>query len=143
MRITLGGSLLTLGDSALSLGATVAVRVYRGDDGGELERYWRKWAEKWVEDKLGEIEDAKTKPRKVRKRLAAKIREQAAEYEVTAPELAPRIDDLQIIAGWLAAPEPDLTAIAAEVMEQRAILDAWNLKQRRRRDMEALLILAA
>jgi hypothetical protein len=134
---------LWLATGLVAAPASAPARVYRGDDGGELERYWRKWAEKWVEDTLVEIEEAKTKPRKARKRLAAKIEEQAAEYEVTAPELAPRIDALQMIAGWLAAPEPDLTAIAAEVMAQRAILDAWNLKQRRRRDIEALLILAA
>lgn len=134
---------LWLGTGLVAAASVAPVRVWRGDDGGELERYWRKWAEKWAKETLGEIEEAKTKPRKARKRIAAKIKEEAAEYAVTAPEMAPRIDALQMIAGWLAAPEPDLTAIAAEVMRQRAILDDWTLRQRRRRDIEALLILAA
>ena len=127
----------------VSAPAPPPARVVRGDDGGQIERYWRKWAEKWIEDNLGEIEAAKDKPRRARKRLAAEIKEAAVEYEVTTPELAHRFDALLLIAEWLAAPEPDYSAIAAEILIQRQILGLWNLKQRRRRDIEALLILAA
>lgn len=120
---------------------TAAIR--RGDDGGARERFWRAKAEEWLEDKLEAIKGAVGRPQRARKRLATRIVGEIPAFVSEIPDLAPRVDAIAALAERLKAPQPDYSALAAAVERQMALIAAWNTRQRRRRDVEALLMLAA
>jgi hypothetical protein len=114
-----------------------------GDDGGARERFWKAKAEEWLEDQLEAIERAVAQPQRARKRLAMRIVADVPAFVADDPELAPRVSAIDALAQRLAQPTPDYSAIAEAVAQQMALVQAWNTKQRRRRDMDALLVLAA
>lgn len=114
-----------------------------GDDGGARERFWRSKAEEWLEERLEAIQRAAGKPQRVRKRLATRIVADIPAFVSEIPDLAPRVDAIAAISERLAVQQPDYAAISAAIERQMALIAAWNLMQRRRRDVEALLILAA
>jgi len=122
-------------------GGTVTRAI--GDDGGARERFWRSKAEEWLEERLEAIQRAAGKPQRVRKRLATRIVADIPAFVSEIPDLAPRVDAIAAISERLAVQQPDYAAISAAIERQMALIAAWNLMQRRRRDVEALLILAA
>lgn len=115
----------------------------RGDDAGARERFWRAKAEEWLEDRLEAVKRAARGTQRARKRLATRIAADVPAFVSEIPDLAPRVDALARLGERLQAPQVDYTAIAQAVAAQMALIEAWNTRQRRRRDMEALLILAA
>ena len=115
----------------------------RGDDGGARDRFWRHKAEEWLQDNLEALEGAVERPQRARRRLATRIIADVPDFVSEIPDLAPRVDALARLGERLQAPQVDYTAIAQAVAAQMALIEAWNTRQRRRRDMEALLILAA
>lgn len=115
----------------------------RGDDGGARDRFWRHKAEEWLQDNLEALEGAVERPQRARRRLATRIVADVPEFVSEIPEFAPRIDALERLGERLQAPQVDYLAIADAVAAQMALIEAWNTRQRRRRDVEALLILAA
>lgn len=121
------------------------VAIRRGDDAveGARERFWRAKAEEWLEDRLEAIKGAVGRPQRARKRLATRIVGEIPAFVSEIPDLAPRVDAIAALAERLKAPQPDYSALAAAVERQMALIAAWNVKQRRRRDVEALLMLAA
>ena len=114
-----------------------------GDDGGVRERFWRSKAEEWLEDRLEAIQRAAGKPQRVRKRLATRIVADVPDFVSEIPDLAPRVDAIAALSERMAVQKPDYAAISAAIERQMALVAAWNTMQRRRRDVEALLILAA
>lgn len=122
---------------------SAAAPVRRGDDAGARERFWRAQAEEWLEERLDAIKRAARGPQRARKRLAARIVSDVPSFVSEIPEFAPRIDALARLGERLQEPTVDYTAMAQAVAAQLALIEAWNTRQRRRRDMEALLILAA
>jgi len=112
----------------------------RGDDAfrtsGQRDRFWRERAEEHLEDLLDRAEQAATAPQKARRRVAEAFA--LVEWE-KLPE-APRTRDL---LATLKSEAPDYTHIAALVMAIRAEIEAERTKRRRKRDMEALMMLAA
>lgn len=123
-------------------GEELALRS-RGDDGGVRERFWRAKAEEWLQDQLEAVERAVKAPQRARKRLATRIVAEVPRFVSEIPEFAPRVSDLDALLRQLMAPQPDHSAIAEAVARQMALIEAWNTIQRRRRDMEAILVLAA
>lgn len=115
--------------------------IIRGDDGGfsRRERFWRAQAEEWFEAQYGKIEAATTA--RAKRRLATRITADVPEFISGIPELAPRVTALETIAARFAEPAPDYTALANAVAAQMALIEAWQTKERRRRDMEAILVL--
>ena len=111
----------------------------RGDDAfgstGQRERFWRAKAEEQLEDLLERAEQAATAPQKARKRVA----EAFALVEWQELPEAPRTRDL---LATLKANEADYTHIAALVMQIRAEIEAERTRRRRKRDLEAVLMLA-
>ena len=114
-----------------------------GDDGGVRERFWRSKAEDWLEDRLEAIQRAAGKPQRVRKRLATRIVADVPDFVSEIPDLGPRVDAIAALSERMAVQKPDYAAISAAIERQMALVAAWNTMQRRRRDVEALLILAA
>jgi hypothetical protein len=112
----------------------------RGDDAfgssGQRERFWREQAEEQLESLLERAEHAATAPQTARKRVA----EAFALVEWQKLPEAPRTRDL---LATLKADETDYTHIAALVMQIRQEIEAERTKRRRKRDMEALMVLAA
>lgn len=134
-------------DTAAITGQITATPRPRGDDAfktsGQRERFWRAKAEEWLEDRLEAVKRAARGPQRARKRLATRIAADVPAFVSEIPDLAPRVDALARLGERLQAPQVDYTAIAQAVAAQMALIEAWNTRQRRRRDMEALLILAA
>lgn len=123
-------------------GADVAPPVViRGDDGGShRERFWRAQAEEWFEAQYGKIEAATTS--RAKRRLATRITADMPDFISAIPELAPRVTALETIAARFAEPSPDYTALANAVSAQMELIEAWRIKERRRRNMDAILVLA-
>lgn len=115
----------------------------RGDDGGARDRFWRHKAEEWLQDKLEALEGAVGRPQRARKRLATRIIADVPDFVSEIPDLAPRVNAIETLAQRLLQPAPDYSAIAEAVAAQMALIEAWKTIERRRRDVEALLILAA
>lgn len=137
----------TLGDATLAAvgaGDTPAVVSFRrGDDAGARERFWRRKAEEWLQDKLEALEGAVGRPQRARKRLATRIIADVPDFVSEIPDLAPRVNAIETLAQRLLQPAPDYSAIAEAVAAQMALIEAWKTMERRRRDIEALLVLAA
>ena len=108
---------------------------------GARERFWQAKATEWLDERLATIARAKGKPQRVRKRVADRAVDVPA-YVLEVPELAPIASALDGLADRIAAPQPDYTELARQVAAYREAVAAWNTKQRRRRDAEALLLLA-
>lgn len=119
--------------------------ILRGDDVGEFsrERFWRKRAEDWIEDHLEALQEANGRPQRARKRLASRIIADVPAFVSAIPEFAPRVDALAALAERIATPAPDYTALAAAMAREAEIIAEWQKQKRRRRDVEALLMLAA
>jgi hypothetical protein len=129
--------------AGLLAGANVAQPppvIIRGDDGGSYrERFWRAQAEEWFEAQFDKIESATTS--RAKRRLATRITADVPAFISAIPELAPRVTALETIGQALAQTAPDYTALANAVAAQMALIEAWKTKERRRRDMEAIMVL--
>jgi hypothetical protein len=119
----------------------------RGDDAfksaGAARQFWRAKAEEWLQDRLEAIHRATKGPARDRKRLAGRILAELPAFVSDIPEFTARADALAGLAERLLAPQVDYTQIYKLITAQLAAVNAWNTQQRRRRDLEALLILAA
>lgn len=119
----------------------------RGDDAfrttGARERFWRQQAEEWLEEHYGRTLKATKAKRSARKRSAARIVAAAEAASAEMPQIAPQIDILARFARQLAEPQPDLTAIATAVAAQLEQMERERTTRRRKRDLEAILLLAA
>lgn len=112
-----------------------------GDDApGARERFWRAKQDEWEEQALKRVAQAVSKPRKARKRFVADFLQEIESDAVAASFGPSRIDG--IIAA-LSQPAPDYTALAAVVAAHLAEIEAERVKRRRKRDLEAVLMLAA
>ena len=129
--------------AGLLSGQAPAVTVRRGDDAGARERFWRSKAEEWLEGQLEAVQRAAKGPARARKRLATRIVADVPEFVSEIPEFAPRIDALERLTARLLAPQVDYSQIAQAVAAQMALVEAWHVKERRRRDVDALLVLSA
>lgn len=105
-------------------------------------RFWRQKQSEWLEDRLEQIKQAAPKPRKARKRIAREILAELPHIAESAPQSL-QIDVVRSLLERIAAPSPDYTAIAAVVAAQMQQIEAERTARRRKRDMEAVLILAA
>lgn len=117
----------------------IAPPAPRGDDAfrssGQREQFWRTKAEAQLEELLDRAEQAATAPPKARARVVEAFA--LVEWE-KLPE-APTTRDL---LATLKADEADYTHIAALVMAIREEIEAERTKRRRKRDIEAVLMLA-
>lgn len=144
---------VTVSLDALDYAATlpdVAVQTAsraRGDDAfrssGAREEFWRRKAEEWLEEHLQRVQSATGEGRSARKRAARRIAEAAERALEEMPQIAPRIDMIAAFARQLAEERPDFTALAAAVAAQMAQVEAEKRARRRKRDLEAVLLLAA
>lgn len=144
---------VTVSLDALDYAATlpeVAVQTAsraRGDDAfrssGAREEFWRRKAEEWLDEHLQRVQSAAGEGRSARKRAARRIVEAAERALVEMPQIAPRIDMIAAFARQLAEERPDFTALAAAVAAQMAQVEAEKRARRRKRDLEAVLLLAA
>lgn len=117
------------------------VTVRRGDDApSPRERFWRAKQDEWEEQALKRVAQAVSKPKKARKRFVADFLREIEKDAVAASFGPSRLDT--VIAG-LSQPTPDYTALAAVIAAQLAEIEAERAKRRRKRDLEALLLLAA
>lgn len=114
-----------------------------GDDGGVRRRFWKAKAEEWLREQLEAIEAAVGRPQRARKRLATRIVGTVPAFVAESDDLAPRLAAVERLAAMVAKPAPDYSAIAEAVAAQMAAIAGWQAKERRRRDMEALMVLAA
>lgn len=128
---------------ALVGGEAPAVTVRRGDDAGARERFWRKQAEEWLEARLGEAQKAAKATARARRRVATRIVADVPVFVSALPEFDARIDALGMIAERLLAPVVDYSSLAAQVAREMEFVAEWQRQQRRRRDIDALLVLAA
>lgn len=119
----------------------------RGDDAfrsnGARERFWRRKAEEWLEDHLEQTLRATKKKKSARKRAGTRIVAAANAAAAEMPEIAPKIDLIARFAAQLSAPDPDLMAIATAVAAQLEQVETEKRTRRRKRDLEAVLLLAA
>lgn len=117
------------------------ITLRRGDDAPSArERFWRAKQDEWEEQALKRVARAVSKPKKARKRFVADFLREIKADAVAASFGPPRLDT--VIAG-LSQPTPDYTALAAVVAAQLAEIEAERVQRRRKRDLEALLLLAA
>jgi hypothetical protein len=107
---------------------TPVVRA-RGDDGGTLRRFWKKRADEWVEENLEKLQTARKPARVIRVVL------ESAESMETLPIPVAAIDQIRAA---MDRPAPDYTMIAASLI---AVLEQKKRAIRKRRDIEALLVL--
>lgn len=105
-------------------------------------KFWSQKQSQWLEDRLEQIRQAAPKPRKARKRIAREILTELPQVAESAPQIL-KIDVVRSLLERIAAPSPDYTAIAAVVAAQMQQIEAERTARRRKRDMEAVLILAA
>jgi len=143
MLVTLGASPVTLGGAVLSFGPVAPSTFRRGDDAGARERFWQAKAEEWLGQRLKAVERAAQRPKRARKKAASRIAADLSDFLIEVPSFSPRVDALAELVERLSAPTVDYSEIAAAVQAQMDLVAAWNTRQRRRRDMDALLILAA
>ena len=129
--------------AGLLSGQAPAITIRRGDDAGARERFWRKQAEEWLEARLGEAQRATTAPARARRRVANRIVADVPVFVSALPEFDARVDALGVIAERLLAPSVDYSALAAQVAMEMEFVANWQRQQRRRRDIDALLVLAA
>ena len=134
-----GDAFLLYGDR-LVFGTDVTPPVSpRGDDAfrtsGQRDKFWREQAEEQLEDLLERAEQAATAPQKARRRVV----EAFALVEWQKLPEAPRTRDL---LASLKSEQPDYTHVAALVMAIRQEIEAERTKRRRKRDIEAGLMLA-
>lgn len=110
-----------------------------GDDAfrssGARERFWRAKTEEDLEGLLERAEAAAEAPKATRKRVVEAFA--LIEWE-KLPE-APRTRDL---LRKLEAKKPDHSGIAALVLAIRQQIEADRVKRRRKRDLEAVLLLS-
>ncbi len=111
----------------------------RGDDAfrsaGQRERFWRERADEQLEALLDRAAEAAREPRKARKQVVEAFA--LVEWEAL-PEARKTGEMLEA----LQAPQADYTLIAALVLSIRQEIEAERIKRRRKRDMEAVLLLA-
>ena len=126
------------GSHTITNGEVLALR--RGGDDSPRERFWRAKQDEWEEQALKRVAQAVSKPRKARKRFVADFLREIQDDAVAASVGPSRVDG--IIAA-LSQPAPDYTALAAVVAAHLAEIEAERVKRRRKRDIEAVLMLAA
>lgn len=111
----------------------------RGDDAfrshGARDRFWQAKAEEELEALLDQAEEVAGAPKQARQSVV----ESFALVEWEELPAAPRTRDL---LKSLKAKAPDYTHIAALVMGIRQQIEADRIKRRRKRDLEAVLLLA-
>ncbi len=121
--------------------AQTQIRRVGGDDAPSArEQFWRKQAEKWLEERIVEAPKVAKRSKKKRKAFVQAFLADASEILAKSPEFEPRIDHVKALVTQLDAPRPDYTALAqlaAKVQQEQA------LRARRERDLAAVLILAA
>ena len=119
----------------------------RGDDAfrssGAAQRFWRAKAAEWLEARLGAAQKATMAPARARRRVANRIVADVPAFVSALPEFDARVDALGMIAERLLAPSVDYSALAAQVAMEMEFVANWQRQQRRRRDIDALLVLAA
>ena len=111
----------------------------RGDDAfrtsGHRERFWQAKAEEQLASLIDRAEQAIGEPRKAR-------REVAEAFALVEWEALPQAPKTREMLAAIVAPQPDYTEIAALIMVIRGEIEAERKTRRRKRDMEALLLLA-
>jgi hypothetical protein len=105
-------------------------------------KFWSQKQAEWLEDRLEQIKQAAPRPRKARRRVAREILSELPQIAESAPQSL-QIDVVRSLLERIAAPSPDYTAIAAVVAAQIQQIEAEKTARRRKRDAEAVLILAA
>jgi len=120
-------------------GYVEAVTTARGDDAyrshGARRKLWESKAEEWLQERLGDAVEAASKPAKTRRRFVATLTQQI-ETRALAPQLS---DPVAALVERLTAPIVDYTAFA--IAAQAEIDRLHKIKTRRRRDMEAVLVM--
>ena len=139
MRLSLYGDPLALYGNALALYADAAAIAPRGDDAfrtsGARDRFWQSKAEEELAELLEQAQEAVRAPVAARKAVA----EEFALIEWQAMPQAPQIGAM---LEQLTAPTPDYTHLAAMILEQMQRIEAARIKARRKRDIEAVLLLS-
>lgn len=140
MQLSLYGDKLTLnGDVlALYLGDVVPVAAPRGDDAfrtsGARERFWQAKAEEELGELLEHAEAALSAPVEARQAVAD-------EFQLIEWEDLPQARQIGEILSGLTAPQPDHTHLAALILAQMERIEAARIKARRKRDIEAIMVL--
>ena len=138
---------------ALGTDGVVEPPVGRGDDapgmryGNEREGFWRKKADDWLEEYLDRIPEVAKQPKRKKRKLAAEFEAEFAkisqEFMANSEEIPARVDAVAGLIEQLKQPSPDYSALAAMVADIQAQIQADRTRRRRKRDIEAVLILAA
>lgn len=117
----------------------------RGDDAfrsaGAARKFWADKADEWLEQSLDRIKAAAPKSEVAREAVADDILSEAGDRMMDWPAFAPQIDAVQRIAQRLAVPTVDYSEIARYIAEQMQAVEAARRVMRRKRDLEALLLL--
>lgn len=140
-ELTFGGNRLTFGGVVLVFGtdAPVTPPAPRGDDAfrssGQRDRFWQERAE----EELAELLDRVDVAAEAAERAPEAIVEAFALVDWEALPAAPRTREM---LAALSVPQPDYTIIAALVLAQRQEIEAARVRRRRKRDIEAVLLLS-
>lgn len=121
---------------------SIVQAAFEPDYAAPRAKFWSQKQSEWLEDRLEQIKQAAPKPRKARKRIAREILTELPQIAESAPQSL-QIDVVRSLLERIAAPSPDYTAIAAVVAAQMQQIEAERTARRRKRDAEAVLILAA
>lgn len=124
---------------------SVAVSGGRGDDAfrsaGASRRFWDDRAAAWLQESIDRAQEAATKPLQARAGIAGSIVAETQERLLEWPAFAPQINAIQRIADRLLAPTVDYSEFARYAAEQMQAIEAARRAIRRKRDLEALLML--
>ncbi len=140
-ELTFGGNRLTFGGFVLVFGtdAPVAPPPPRGDDAfrssGQRDRFWQERAEEELAELLDRVDGAA----EAAERAPEAIVEAFALVDWEALPAAPRTREM---LAALSVPQPDYTIIAALVLAQRQEIEAARVRRRRKRDIEAVILLS-
>lgn len=117
----------------------------RGDDAfrsaGATRKFWAEKADEWLEKSLSRVKAAAEKPVAARETVADDILSEASDRLIDWPAFAPQIDAVQRIAQRLAVPAVDYSEIARYIADQMQAVEAARRAMRRKRDLEAILML--
>jgi hypothetical protein len=136
MRLQLYGNTLTLYGHDLTLyPAAVIASAPRGDDAfrtsGAREGFWKAKAEEELQGLLEQAQEAISKPVEARKAVAD-------DFALIEWEALPQAPQIGAVLSALVKPQPDYTALAAMIMAE---MERLRIKARRKRDIEALMVL--
>lgn len=139
-ELSFGGNRLTFGGVVLVFGTDAPVAPPpRGDDAfrssGQRDRFWQERAEEELAELLDRVDGAA----EAAERAPEAIVEAFALVDWEALPAAPRTREM---LAALSVPQPDYTIIAAMVLAQRQEIEAARIRRRRKRDIEAVLLLS-